>query len=333
MLAVSALNLVPVRAGQSPAQALQSMVSLAQAVEGMGYQRYWIAEHHNAASLLSAATQVLVGHTLAHTQSIRVGSGGVMLPNHSSLLVAEQYGTLATLYPGRVDVGLGRAPGTDQATALALRRQARDASGQFPADVQALQRYFGSEDVQGPVRALPGMGLDVPLYILGSSTDSALLAAQLGLPYAFAAHFAPRWLDTALDIYRHQFKPSKVLQKPYVIVALNVIAADTDEQADFLASTQQQFFLNILRGTRLPLQPPRADMAQVWQPGEKAAADAMLACSLIGAKARLAEQLHALQDRLHADELMAVSYIYDEAQQHHAYRLFHEVASGYGGLA
>lgn len=327
MIPVSVLNLVPIRAGQTPAEAIQSMIDLAQEVERIGYQRYWIAEHHNAASLVSSATQVLISHVLTHTKTIRVGSGGVMLPNHSPLLVAEQYGTLATIYPNRVDLGLGRAPGTDQHTALALRRNMRDVSFDFPQDVQTLQRYLGPADKQGYVRAFPGVGLEIPLYILGSSTDSAYLAAQLGLPYVFAAHFAPRMLESALEIYRREFQPSKVLAQPYVIVCLNVIAADTDEEAQLLATTQQQFFLNIVRNTHQPLQAPQKDMAQVWQPGEQAAVAAMLDCSLIGGKASVASQLEALQNRLHADELMVVSYIYDEAKQYHSYRLLHEIAA------
>ncbi len=327
MIPVSVLNLVPIRAGQTPAEAIQSMVNLAQEVEHIGYKRYWIAEHHNTSSLVSSATQLLIGHVLAHTQTIRAGSGGVMLPNHSPLLVAEQYGTLATIYPNRVDLGLGRAPGTDQHTALALRRNMRDVSFDFPQDVQTLQRYLGPADKQGYVRAFPGVGLEIPLYILGSSTDSAYLAAQLGLPYVFAAHFAPRMLESAFEIYRREFQPSKVLAQPYAIVCLNVIAADTDEEAQWLATTQQQFFLNIVRNTRRPLQAPQQDMTHIWQPGEQAAVSAMLDCSLIGGKTTVAAQLEGLQNRLHADELMVVSYIYDEAKQYYSYRLFHEIAS------
>ena len=325
--AVSMLNLVPVRAGQSNAEAIQSMIALAREAEKLDYVRYWIAEHHNTRSLVSSATQLLIGHTLAHTDKIRVGSGGVMLPNHSPLMVAEQYGTLATIYPDRVDLGLGRAPGTDQMTAAALRRSERDVALNFPSDVRALQRYFGPADAQGYVRAFPGVGLEVPLYILGSSTESAYLAAELGLPYVFAAHFAPRMLEMALDIYRREFKPSAVLDKPEVIVCLNVIAADSDEEAAYLSTTQQQFFLNVVRNTRQPLQPPVETMQGVWTEAEETMARQMLSCSLVGGKESVAAQFEALQTRLRADEIMAVSYIYDEAKQYHSYRLLKEIAS------
>ncbi|MDO4683456.1 MAG: LLM class flavin-dependent oxidoreductase [Lautropia sp.] len=324
---VSALNLVPIREGQTHAQAFESMVTLAKTVESLGYHRYWIAEHHNMPSLLSSATQVLVGHVLAHTHRIRVGAGGVMLPNHSPLMVAEQYGTLATLYPDRVDVGLGRAPGTDYMTAAALRRRKSDVAERFPEDVQQLQRYFGPADKQGQVRALPGMDLAVPLYILGSSPDSAHLAAEMGLPYAFASHFAPRFLDQALDTYRREFKPSAELSEPRVTVALNVIAADTHEEARHLATSQDQFFLNIVRNTRRPLQPPVDSMEGLWTESEEAMASQMLACSLIGSPDDIAHQFADLHERLRADEYLVVSYIHDEQKQHAAYRIFKEVSA------
>lgn len=327
MTRVSALNLVPVREGQSHAQAIESMLTLAQVAESLGYHRYWISEHHNMSNLLSAATQVLVGHVLAHTRTIRAGAGGVMLPNHSPLIVAEQYGTLATIHPGRVDIGLGRAPGTDYQTATALRRRKSDVAERFPEDVQQLQRFLGPAEQQSAVRALPGMGLQLPLYILGSSTESAALAAALGLPYAFAAHFAPTMLEAALDTYRRNFKPSAAQPTPYVIVALNVIAAETDEQARYLATSQQQFFLNVIRDTRQPLQPPVDTMAGIWSESEEAMVAQMLACSLIGSQDSVAAQFADLQQRLHADELMVVSYIHDEALQHAAYRMFRDIAA------
>ncbi|MDO5103663.1 MAG: LLM class flavin-dependent oxidoreductase [Lautropia sp.] len=324
---VSALNLVPIREGQTHAQAFESMVSLAKTVEGLGYHRYWIAEHHNMPSLLSSATQILVSHVLGHTHSIRVGAGGVMLPNHSPLMVAEQYGTLATLYPGRVEIGLGRAPGTDYMTAAALRRRKSDVAERFPEDVQQLQRFFGPADKQGQVRALPGMGLEVPLYVLGSSTDSAHLAAELGLPYAFASHFAPRMLDAALDVYRSEFQPSAVLSEPKTIVALNVIAADTHDEARFLATSQEQFFLNIVRNTRRPLQPPVESMEGLWTESEESMASQMLACSLIGSPDDIAHQFADLHGRVRADEYLVVSYIYDEDKQHRAYQIFKDVVN------
>ncbi len=327
MTTVSALNLVPVREGQTHAEAIASMLSLAQEVERLGYERYWISEHHNMPSLLSAATQVLVGHVLANTHRIRVGSGGVMLPNHSPLLVAEQYGTLATIHPGRVDVGLGRAPGTDYQTAAALRRRKSDVAERFPEDVKQLQRYLGPADQQGQVRALPGMGLELPLYILGSSTESAWLAAEMGLPYAFASHFAPRMMEAALDTYRREFKPSAALQEPRTILSLNVIAADTNEEARYLATSQQQFFLNIVRDTRRPLQPPVESMEGIWTESEEAMAAQMLACSLIGNRDSVAAQFADLHQRVRADEYMVVSYIYDEHKQHACYQMFKDIVS------
>lgn len=325
MTTVSALNLVPVRQGQTQAQAIQSMVGLAQEVERLGYVRYWIAEHHNMPTLVSSATQLLIGHALANTSTIRVGSGGVMLPNHSPLMVAEQYGTLATLHPGRVDLGLGRAPGTDMRTAAALRRGPRDTAETFPEDVRELQRYFGDMDVQGPVKAFPGLGLKVPLYILGSSTESAWLAASLGLPYVFAAHFAPRMLEMAVDIYRKEFRPSEVLKEPHFTVCLNVIAADTDEEARFLQTSQQQFFLNVVRHAGNPLLPPVPSMDGIWTEDEAAAAAQMMACSLVGSAASVQQQYQQLQERLHADEIMVVSYIFDEQKQYQSYRIFRDL--------
>ena len=323
--AVSALNLVPVRAGHTTEQALASMVALAQHTEALGYRRYWIAEHHNTTSLASSATSILISHTLQHTQRIRVGSGGVMLPNHSPLMVAEQYGTLATLYPERVDLGLGRAPGTDRLTAQALRRAERETSLDFPEDVAALQRYLGDAAGQGYVKAFPGIGTHVPLYILGSSTESAYLAAEKGLPYVFAAHFAPRMLEEALAIYRSHFQPSPTLAQPYVMVALNVIGADSDQAAQYLATSQQQFFLNVVRNSRQPLSPPVDSMAGRWNEMEQHTVNSMTACSLNGGPATLAAQFSELHTRLRADEYMAVSYIYDEALQFASYRLFKEV--------
>ena len=328
MTNVSALNLVPVRQGQTQAQAIQSMVGLAQEMERLGYVRYWIAEHHNMPTLVSSATQLLIGHALANTSTIRVGSGGVMLPNHSPLMVAEQYGTLAMLHPGRVDLGLGRAPGTDMRTAAALRRGPRDTAETFPEDVRELQRYFGDMDVQGPVKAFPGLGLKVPLYILGSSTESAWLAASLGLPYVFAAHFAPRMLEMAVDIYRKEFRPSEVLKEPHFTVCLNVIAADTDDEARFLQTSQQQFFLNVVRHAGNPLLPPVPSMDGIWTEDEAVAAAQMMACSLVGSAASVQQQYQQLQERLHADEIMVVSYIFDEQKQYRSYRMFRDIVVG-----
>lgn len=318
---LSALNLAPMRAGQTARDAIDAMVRLTQYLESLDFERFWIAEHHNMPHLVSSATQVLIGHTLAHTAKIRVGSGGVMLPNHSPLQVAEQYGTLATLYPNRVDLGLGRAPGTDPLTARALRRNRDDLSEQFPQDIADLQRYFGDQSVQDYVRAYPALGLNVPLYILGSSTESAFLAARLGLPYAFAAHFAPRMLDMAVEIYRREFVPSAVLDKPYVIICNNVVVAESDEEARFLHSTQQQLFWDLVRGRSRGMQPPVPNMDALWSPTEKFSAEAMMSASLVGGLDSIKQQLIDFQEKYQADELMVINYIFDEEKQYRSYEL------------
>src|SRR5690606_32196802 len=254
---VSVLNLAPIRQGQGPKEAIDAMVDLAQATEQMGYTRYWIAEHHNTSTLVSSATSILIKHTLEHTEKIRVGAGGVMLPNHAPLVVAEQFGTMENIYPNRLDLGLGRAPGTDMLTASALRRSHdEDSVYSFPNDIRELLQYFGSEKVQGHVKANIAMNTNVPIYILGSSPNSAYLAAELGLPYAFASHFAPRYMEEAISIYRKEFKPSPYLDSPHMTICLNVIAADSDEDAKRELTTMQQYFLNIVRGTEQLLQPP-----------------------------------------------------------------------------
>lgn len=322
---VSVLNLAPIREGKGSKEAIEDMVDLARATEKMGYIRYWIAEHHNSPTLVSSATSILIKHTLEHTESIRVGSGGVMLPNHSPLVVAEQFGTMATIYPDRLDLGLGRAPGTDMLTASALRRSANDPVYTFPDDVRSLLTYFGPEEKQGHVKAHPGVGTEIPLYILGSSTDSAVLAAELGLPYVFASHFAPRYMEEAISIYRDRFQPSAYLDKPYMMVCLNVIATETDEEAEFELSTMQQFFLNIVRGTKNPLQPPVENMDDVWHPQEKAAATSMSSMTLLGSKESVRDQLERFQEKYNVDELMAVSYIYDTDKQKRSYEILKEI--------
>ncbi|MGD6801823.1 LLM class flavin-dependent oxidoreductase [Rossellomorea vietnamensis] len=326
---VSVLNLAPIRKGQNSKDAIDSMVDLAQAAERMGYTRYWIAEHHNTATLVSSATSILIKHTLENTETIRVGSGGVMLPNHSPLVVAEQFGTMATIYPDRVDLGLGRAPGTDMMTASALRRSSSQENVYtFPDDIQQLLTYFGPAEGQGYVKAYPGVGTNIPLYILGSSTDSAYLAAKLGLPYAFAAHFAPRHMEEALSIYRRQFQPSEYLDKPHAIICLNVIATETDEDAKLQSTTMQQFFLNVVRGTQSPMSPPVEDMDAVWTPGEKQMAESMTSVSLMGSKQTVKEQLTSFQEKYDVDEIMAVSYIYDQEKQKRSYEIFKEIVDG-----
>ncbi|GHH99261.1 LLM class flavin-dependent oxidoreductase [Neobacillus kokaensis] len=325
---VSVLNLAPIREGQDAKQAIDAMVDLAQAVEDMGYKRYWIAEHHNTPTLVSSATSILIKHTLEHTKQIRVGSGGVMLPNHSPLVVAEQFGTMATIYPDRVDLGLGRAPGTDMMTASALRRSKNDPVFTFPSDVEALLTYLGPEEQQGYVRAYPGVGTNIPIYILGSSTDSAYLAASLGLPYVFASHFAPRFMEEAISIYRSRFQPSKYLDKPYMMVCLNVIAAETDKEAEFLSTTAQQFFLNVVRNSRMPLQPPVEDLDKVWNAMEKEAAASMSRLTFIGSKDTVREQLTRFQEKYDVNEIMVVSYIFEPQKQKRSYEIFKEIVDG-----
>lgn len=335
----SVLNLVPLREGESYAQAYEGMIRLAQKVEELGYERYWLAEHHNSSTIGSTATAQLIQHTLSQTSHIRVGSGGVMLPNHNPYVIAEQYATLDVLYPGRIDLGLGRAPGTDAQTAQALRRQ-QDRTHLFPAEVRELLGYFQGTN---PVQAYPAVGREVPLYILGSSTDSAYLAAELGLPYAFAAHFAPAKMVEAIHIYRRQFKASAHLTKPYVILCANAAVADTDEEARSLATSQTRAFLNLVTGQQKGLQPPVAAEEVLWeerlqalyaiQPNtaeyhlrrEQAAVQSMLKVSLIGALQTVEKQIETLLKSVEVDEWMINSYIYDEVAQHRSYELLAEL--------
>jgi luciferase family oxidoreductase group 1 len=325
---LSVLNLAPIREGQSSKQAIEAMVDLARATEKMGYKRYWIAEHHNTSSLVSSATAILIKHTLEHTDHIRVGSGGIMLPNHSPLVVAEQFGTMATIYPNRVELGLGRAPGTDMLTANALRRSKNDSVYTFPDDVNALLTYFGPTDKQDFVKAYPGVDTKVPIYILGSSTDSAYLAARLGLPYVFAAHFAPRQMEAAISIYRERFEPSDYLDKPYMMVCLNVVAAETDEEAAFLETSMQQFFLNVVQNSQKALQPPVEDMDAYWNPMEKDMVNSMTNVTFLGSKETIRQQLADFQEKYNVDEIMAVSYIYDPDKQKRSYEILKEVVHG-----
>ncbi|WP_267390826.1 MULTISPECIES: LLM class flavin-dependent oxidoreductase [Snodgrassella] len=327
---VSILNLVPRRDNGTAASAIRNMLRLAQVAEQLGFVRYWIAEHHNMPMVVSSATQILIGHTLSHTHHIRVGSGGVMLPNHSPLLVAEQYGTLATIYPHRVDLGLGRAPGTDRVTAAALRRQLNDVSLKFADDVVQLQRYLGDEQQQGLVKAYPGMGTHIPLYILGSSTDSAYLAASLGLPYVFAAHFAPRFLDEAAAIYRERFQPSAQLAAPFFMLCLNLVAAATDDEALYLQTTQLQSVLGLIRNNRKALHQPVPSMDGLWTAEEEAYVRNFTACTLLGAPETVRQQLEGYVLRLQPDEVMAVSYIYDMDKLLESYNIFKTVADNVG---
>ena len=325
-LKVSALNLVPIREGQEDSDALHDMIDLAQYLEQVGYERYWIAEHHNAPNLVSSATALLIQHTLEHTKTIKVGSGGIMLPNHAPLIVAEQFGTMATLFPNRVDLGLGRAPGTDMMTASALRRDQHNGVYQFPDEVDQLQQYFGPVNQQSYVRAYPAVNKQVPLYILGSSTDSAHVAARRGLPYVFAGHFAPQQMKEAIQIYKELFEPSEVLSEPYVIIGLNVIVADTDEEAEYLASSMAQVMVSITRGKMQPVQPPTDKLDQVLTPRELEMAKQRIYSSMIGSESTVKQKIKDFIDYYgDINEIMGVSYIFDQQKQHESYQKFKHI--------
>ncbi|SDM58639.1 luciferase family oxidoreductase, group 1 [Psychrobacillus sp. OK028] len=321
---VSVLDLVAVKEDQTNKEAFKDMVSLAQFTEKLGYNRYWLTEHHNAPNVISSATSILIGHVLEKTETIKVGSGGIMLPNHAPLVVAEQFGTLESLYPNRLDLGLGRAPGTDMQTAHALRRTTQETSFSFPQDVVELQNYFKSIDSQSTVHAFPGVGANVPIYILGSSTSSAELAARLGLPYAFAAHFAPQQMEMAIEIYRNKFVPSEYLTEPYVIVCVNVIAADTNEEAKKLSTTSDRFYLNVVTGKKELLQPPVDSMEGLWNPLEENAVRRMSAYTFKGDRNKIIEQLKSFLGAFHVDELMAVTYVYDQEARRRSYEILRE---------
>ena len=323
---LSALNLVPIREGQDDKDAINDMVKLTQGLDELGYERYWIAEHHNAPNLVSSATALLIQHTLEHTERIKVGSGGIMLPNHAPLIVAEQFGTMETLFPHRVDLGLGRAPGTDMMTASALRRDQHNGVYQFPEEVEQLEKYFGPGNQQAYVRAYPAVGKNVPLYILGSSTDSAHVAARRGLPYVFAGHFAPQQMKEAIQIYKELFEPSDVLSEPYVIVCLNVIVSDTDTHAEYLASTMAQVMVSITRGRMQPVQPPTDDLKGLLTPREYELAKQRFSGSLIGSEDSVKRQLEGfIKEYGEIDELMAISYIYDQDKQLESYQRLQKV--------
>ena len=310
MIPYSLLDLAPVCEGSTPREAFANMTALARHAEALGYHRYWLAEHHNMPGIASAATSVLVGHVAGATTRIRVGSGGVMLPNHAPLQVAEQFGTLASLYPGRIDLGLGRAPGTDQATTRALRRYYESADA-FPQDVTELLGYFEPARPGQPVQAVPGAGLDVPVWILGSSLFGAQLAAALGLPYAFASHFAPAAMEEAVALYRRTFRPSGRLAAPYVMLALNVVGARTDAEARRLFTTQQQSFVRLRRGMPGLVPPPVDDIEAFWLPHEKAMVEQALACAVVGSPDTLAAGIAAFVQRHQPDELMLTANIFD----------------------
>lgn len=321
----SVLDLATVIAEKTPADTFHNSVKLAKLTEKLGYTRYWLAEHHNMISVASSATAVLIGHIAGETSTIRVGSGGIMLPNHAPLVVAEQFGTLATLYPDRIDLGLGRAPGTDQLTAMAIRGERFNAVPDFPQDIQKLQTYFSASNSTGRVRAIPGEGLDVPIWILGSSTESARLAAAMGLPYAFASHFAPAQFLTAINIYRQNFQPSASLKQPYVLACVNVVAADTDAAAERLSTSLKQFFMGVITGKLRLLQPPVDDMSKVWTDYEEEAVSQMLGCSFIGSKETVKEDMLSFLEQTQVDEVMVTSHIYDHEARLRSYEIFAEL--------
>jgi luciferase family oxidoreductase group 1 len=322
---LSILDLVRVTEETNARGALDNARDLASHAEDWGYKRIWVAEHHNMAGIASAATSIVISHIAAGTRSIRVGAGGVMLPNHAPIVIAEQFGTLERLYPGRIDLGLGRAPGTDPVTVGALRRTLNGGDN-FPQDVLELQAYFAPVQPGQRVQAVPAAGTKVPLWILGSSTFGAQLAAELGLPYAFASHFAPEQLLAALDLYRGYFKPSEQLDRPYVVVGVNIVAAETDARARTLATTQQMSFTNIFRGRRGLSQPPIDDIETYWSPLEKIRVGQMLARSIVGTPETVKAGIAALVAQTHADELMIVSDVYDHQARLRSYELIAEAS-------
>jgi luciferase family oxidoreductase group 1 len=323
----SVLDLSPIVLGGTPADSLRNTLDLAKHVEKLGYNRYWLAEHHNMPFIASSATAVVIGHVAAGTSKIRVGSGGIMLPNHPPLVIAEQFGTLESLFPGRIDLGLGRAPGTDQRTAYALRRNRQSNGQDFPEQLAELQTYFNpalsAEKMH--VRAIPGEGLNIPTWLLGSSGYSAQLAGNLGLPFAFASHFSPEGTLPALELYRRSFRPSEVLDEPYAMVGVNVTAAETDKEAYRLQTTLQQQFLNLIRNNNVPLQPPVENMEELWTAYEKEALQQQLGSSIAGGPETVKEKLQEFLDNTQADEIMINSQIFDHQARLRSYEIVAEI--------
>jgi luciferase family oxidoreductase group 1 len=323
MATLSILDLAPITQGSDAAQSFRNTLDLAQHAETWGYRRFWVAEHHGMPGIASAATAVVLAHVAAGTKTIRVGAGGIMLPNHSPLVIAEQFGTLESLHPGRIDLGLGRAPGTDAVTSRALRRNLAVSAEEFPQDVLELIDYFSASPKQA-VRAVPGTGLEVPIWILGSSLFGAQLAATLGLPFAFASHFAPAQMVDAMAVYRSRFRPSARLERPYVMLGFNVFAADTDEEARVIATSAQQAFVNLRSGRPSTLPPPVPNYAERIGPQERAILESVLTCSAIGSPPRVREAIASFIERTGADELMIASMVYDHAARLRSY----EIAAG-----
>ncbi len=324
----SVLDLSPIVEGGSAAEALAHSLDLAQHAERWGFHRFWLAEHHNMPGIASAATAVVIGHVAAGTRTIRVGSGGVMLPNHAPLVIAEQFGTLESLFPGRIDLGIGRAPGTDPATARALRRDPSGTEDGFVRDVQELQAYLAPLQAGQTIRAIPGMGLEVPIWLLGSSLFSAQLAAALGMPFAFASHFAPDYLIQALDVYRRQFRPSPRLARPHVMVGVSTVAADTDAEAQRLATSLQQQWVSLRRGTPGPLQPPVDSMDGRWTAFEEAGVDHALAYAAIGSPQTVAARLTAIVELTQADEVILTAQVFDHAARLRTFEIVADIRRG-----
>ena len=327
MIPLSILDLAPIVEGGTASDSFRNSLDLAQHGERWGYHRFWLAEHHGMPGIASAATSVLMCHVANGTSTIRIGAGGIMLPNHSPLVIAEQFGTLASLFPGRIDLGLGRAPGSDHTTARALRRNLASDADEFPQDVVELMDYFAGSP-RRQVRAVPGAGLDVPVWILGSSLFGAQLAAALGLPYAFASHFAPQMMMQAIEIYRATFRPSAQLDKPYVMLGFNVFAADTDAEAHLRATSMQQAFVNLRTGNPTKLKPPVEGYLDLLGPGERGMLDSVLSCSAIGSPATVAQQLKAFIERTGADELMITSQIFDHKARLRSYEITADIHRG-----
>lgn len=327
----SVLDLAPIPEGASPADAFRRSLELARLAEQLGYHRYWLAEHHNMQGIASAATSVLIGYLAANTTTLRLGSGGVMLPNHAPLVIAEQFGTLETLYPGRIDLGLGRAPGSDQRTMRALRRHMNSDMDNFPGDVTELIHWFDATDPDPAVRPVPGYGTRIPLWLLGSSLYSAQLAAQLGLPFAFASHFAPEMLLQALEVYRAQFRPSPRLATPYAMVCINVVAADSNREAQFLFTSHQQASTRLRRDGSVQLPPPIQDINSYWSPAEKYSVERALAMSVVGDKATVTHGLESILRQTRADELMINCSVFDHQARLHSVALTAQIFNSLPG--
>ncbi len=321
----SVLDLSPVFEGETASNAFERTLSLAQRAESLGYKRFWLAEHHNMPGIASAATSVVIGFVAGNTKKIRVGSGGIMLSNHAPIVIAEQFGTLESLYPNRIDLGLGRAPGTDRPATVALRRNLNNDGEDFPEQLEELRFFFRETVENQKVQAVPGAGLNVPIWLLSSSGFSGQLAGVLGLPFGFAAHFSPEYTLPSLALYRKVFQPSNDLQKPYAMVALNIVAAETDEEAEFLATSQYQSFLNLIRGKPGKIPPPVADMNAIWNAQEKALVNSRTGGSIIGSKETVRQKLEAYLEETKADEIMVNAMIFDQAKRLRSYEIIAEL--------